>query len=68
WQRLASGESITGVFKRISRTGDTVWLNAIYNPMRNAEGNVVKVIKFATDITTQQDILAESNLSLSYKE
>ncbi|MDX2196558.1 MAG: GAF domain-containing protein, partial [Cytophagales bacterium] len=23
WQRLASGESITGVFKRISRTGDT---------------------------------------------
>jgi PAS domain S-box-containing protein len=60
WTRLASGESLTGIFKRVSSTGDTVWLNAIYNPIRNAYGEVIKVVKFATDITEQQEMLAES--------
>ncbi len=60
WKRLSSGESITGIFKRVSATGETVWLNAIYNPILNASGEVVKVVKFANDITTQQEIVAES--------
>ena len=60
WSRLASGQSITDVFKRISSTGDTVWLNAIYNPIKNANGEVIKVVKFATDITEQQEMLAEN--------
>jgi methyl-accepting chemotaxis protein len=59
WKRLASGESLTGIFKRISAAGDTVWLNAIYNPILNATGEVIKVVKFATDITAQQEMLAE---------
>jgi PAS domain S-box-containing protein len=60
WKRLASGESITGIFKRISSVGDTIWLNAIYNPILNANGDVLKVVKFATDITQQQEMLAEN--------
>jgi PAS domain S-box-containing protein len=61
WTKLASGEAITGIFKRISSSGKVVWLNAIYNPILNANGDVVKVIKFATDITLQQEMLAESS-------
>ncbi|MBT1706350.1 PAS domain-containing protein [Chryseosolibacter indicus] len=59
WTTLASGKSITGVFKRIDSAGKTVWLNAIYNPILNAGGEVVKVIKFATDITAEQELIAE---------
>ncbi len=59
WKRLSSGESISGIFKRIDSSGKTVWLNAIYNPILNANKDVVKVIKFATDITKQQELLAE---------
>lgn len=54
WARLAGGESLTGVFKRVASTGETVWLNAIYNPIRNSNGEVVKVVKFATDITVEK--------------
>ncbi len=54
WARLAGGESLTGVFKRVASTGETVWLNAIYNPIRNSNGQVVKVVKFATDITVEK--------------
>ncbi|MBX2946856.1 MAG: PAS domain-containing protein [Cyclobacteriaceae bacterium] len=59
WLRLAAGESITGTFKRIASTGKTIWLNAIYNPILNANGDVAKVIKFATDITIEREMLAE---------
>jgi methyl-accepting chemotaxis protein len=59
WERLAHGEKTTGIFKRISLKGKTIWLNAIYNPILNANGTVYKVLKFATDITAQQEMLAE---------
>ena len=60
WNRLASGESIKGVFKRLSQDGKIKWLNAIYNPILDAAGNVIKVVKFATDITLEQEMMAES--------
>lgn len=60
WSRLAKGEAITGVFKRIDSVGNTIWLNAIYNPIFNANKQVVKVVKFATDVTAEQELLAET--------
>lgn len=60
WSRLAAGESITGIFKRVSASGSTVWLNAIYNPIFNSDNKVIKVVKFATDITAEQEMLSES--------
>src|SRR5690606_30128907 len=60
WSRLASGQSITGVFRRIAKDGSVVWLNAIYNPVFNATGEVVKVVKFANDITKEQEMMAET--------
>ncbi len=54
WSRLAKGEEQKGSFKRQNLKGEVVWLNAIYNPIRNSDGKVIKVIKFATDITSQK--------------
>lgn len=60
WQRLGDGDSITGLFSRVNSKGDFVWLNAIYNPITDAKGNVVKVVKFATNVTQQQEMSAEN--------
>ncbi|MBX2966477.1 MAG: GAF domain-containing protein [Cyclobacteriaceae bacterium] len=51
WKNLAAGKTNSGVFKRTSSSGDTIWLNGIYSPIRNTNGDVVKVVKFATDVT-----------------
>lgn len=51
WKRLSHGEYKQGKFLRRNAKGDTVWLEATYNPIFDDEGNVVKVVKFATDIT-----------------
>jgi methyl-accepting chemotaxis protein len=51
WDDLGSGQHKTGRFLRKNSSGGSVWLEASYNPVFDSLGNVVKVIKFATDIT-----------------
>nr|WP_284439660.1 PAS domain-containing methyl-accepting chemotaxis protein [Paraglaciecola sp. G1-23] len=51
WHKLNSGEFISGRFERINKNGDSVWLDATYNPIFNTEGQLYKIIKFATDHT-----------------
>ena len=51
WRELGKGEFKTGRFKRVSKHGQPVWLEASYNPIFDSNGRVVKVIKFASDIT-----------------
>jgi len=51
WQTLASGQFQSNQFKRISKTGNEVWIQASYNPMLDASGKVYRVVKYATDIT-----------------
>ncbi|MGM0450461.1 MAG: methyl-accepting chemotaxis protein [Pseudomonadota bacterium] len=53
WSQLASGHFRSGQFRRLCRDGADIWLEATYNPVFNAEGEVMKVIKFASDITHQ---------------
>jgi len=51
WEKLRQGEFHAGRFRRKSRTGRTVWIQASYNPVLGPSGMPLKVIKFATDIT-----------------
>jgi len=51
WDRLRQGEFITGKFHRKNKHGDSVWLEASYNPIFDPNGNLYKVIKFANDVT-----------------
>ena len=53
WQRLGRGEFAAGEFRRIARGGREVWIQASYNPITDADGTVLKVVKFAADITAQ---------------
>ena len=51
WKELARGSLSSGEFKRIHKNGSKIWLEASYNPILDANGNPVKVVKFATDVT-----------------
>ncbi|MGB5622493.1 MAG: PAS domain S-box protein [Gammaproteobacteria bacterium] len=53
WQKLGRGEYVADEFKRISKDGAEVWLQASYNPILDLEGKPLKVVKFASDITTE---------------
>lgn len=53
WISLARGEFRRDRFLRLNRRGDEVWLEASYNPVRDEQGRVVKIVKIATDITAQ---------------
>lgn len=50
WQQLARGNIKQGKFERRTKAGETIWLEATYNPIIE-NGDVVKIIKFASDIT-----------------
>lgn len=51
WRRLAQGEFIANEFVRYGKGGKEVWIQAAYNPIRDPNGRVYKVVKFATDVT-----------------
>jgi methyl-accepting chemotaxis protein len=54
WASLNHGDFQAGEFKRIGRGGKEVWLQASYNPIFDFSGKVIKVVKFATDVTRQK--------------
>ncbi len=64
WARLNSGERISAVFKRVDKLGKVIWLQASYNPIRDAAGRVYKVVKFAQDITKTRNM---ANLASALK-
>jgi methyl-accepting chemotaxis protein len=48
WANLAKGKPVKGIFNRVTLSGQIVNLNAIYNPIPNATGEIIKVVKYAT--------------------
>ncbi|WP_397570076.1 methyl-accepting chemotaxis protein [Schlesneria sp. T3-172] len=51
WNALRRGEFQAGHFRRLTKGGTEVWLQATYTPIRNNSGKLVGVTKFATDVT-----------------
>jgi len=58
WRDLAAGEFCANEFMRLSKTGNQVWIQAAYNPIMNDRGEVVKVVKFATDVTARMTAIS----------
>lgn len=53
WQALNRGEFKVQTFKRIGKGGKVIWIEASYNPVLNGDGRVVKVVKYAIDVTSK---------------
>lgn len=64
WSRLKRGEFQSGTFERINSKGESVWLEASYNPIKDAAGHVVKVVKYAMDVTAKVQQESEANAKL----
>src|SRR3546814_4519077 len=53
WEKLGRGEYDAGQYRRIRKDGSDVWIQASYNPICDEMGRPFKVVKYATDVTTQ---------------
>ncbi len=51
WRQLNAGQFLASEFKRIAKGGKEVFIQASYNPVFDFKGRVIKVVKFATDVT-----------------
>ena len=54
WQALNRAEFSTGEYKRIGKGGREIWIQASYNPILDLNGKPIKVVKYATDITSKK--------------
>ncbi len=66
WEKLAAGEFDANQYKRVGKNGAEIWIQATYNPILDAKGKAFKVVKFATDVTTQ--VLANQALKAAVQE
>ncbi|MGY2050743.1 methyl-accepting chemotaxis protein [Methylobacterium sp. JK268] len=51
WENLRRGDFQSAEYRRIGKGGREVFIQATYNPILDAAGRLVKVVKFATDVT-----------------
>jgi methyl-accepting chemotaxis protein len=56
WTDLNAGVYQTAEYKRIAKGGREVWIQASYSPIFDLNGKLVKVVKYATDVTRQKDL------------
>jgi methyl-accepting chemotaxis protein len=51
WNELKEGRYQSAEFKRVRKDGREIVISASYNPILDINGKVMKVVKFATDVT-----------------
>ncbi|MFP6846956.1 MAG: PAS domain-containing methyl-accepting chemotaxis protein [Thalassolituus sp.] len=51
WRNLANGTTMNGEYKRVKGDGETLWLEASYAPVIDANKNIIKILKIAHDVT-----------------
>ncbi|AZS80934.1 methyl-accepting chemotaxis protein [Achromobacter spanius] len=65
WHKLGQGAYDAGRYRRVRKDGRDVWLQASYNPIFDKHGRPLKVVKYATDITDQQQRQADTEGQLA---
>jgi methyl-accepting chemotaxis protein len=64
WRSLRDGKFLVDEFVRYGKSGQAVYLNASYNPIRDDRGKVIKIVKFATDVTDRVNAVASLGKAL----
>ncbi|PJE56323.1 methyl-accepting chemotaxis protein [Marinomonas sp. BSi20584] len=65
WDGLKSGKSFSGTFLRFKKNKQSVYLAANYFPVSDDNGNVIKILKIASDITEVEESLESKNAILN---
>jgi len=65
WAELRAGKYVSGTFQRLTGSGKTIWLEASYNPVLDERGAVLKVVKYALEVTDKvaQEAATRSKLA-----
>ncbi len=58
WADLNAGTFQQAEYKRVGKGGRAVWIQASYNPIFDLNGKPFKVVKYATDVSEQKQLLA----------
>jgi len=66
WRKLNAGEFVSAEFKRVGKGGKEVWIQASYNPIFDHAGRVIKIVKFATDVTGRVKAVDEIAVGLDH--
>lgn len=53
WQKLRRGEFHSATYTRLGKNGREVFIHATYNAIKNDEGVPFKVVKYATNVTSE---------------
>ena len=66
WSALREGQYMSAKFQRVARDGSPVWIQASYNPIYDLNGEPFKIVKIATDISS--DVARAADLSRAQRE
>jgi len=67
WETLNRGEFFVGTYTRVNKRGEEVYIQASYNPIKDADGRPYKVVKYAMDMSEVIRVIkamAKGDLSL----
>ncbi|MBX9933904.1 MAG: PAS domain S-box protein [Methylobacterium sp.] len=64
WSELATGAFKSGEYRRLSKSGKPIWLQATYNPILDRNGRTRKIIKIAADVTEQHAVSTDAKRKL----
>jgi methyl-accepting chemotaxis protein len=59
WADLNAGKAFSKVFRRVTKTGQNVWIQAVYSAIKDEMGRVVKIVKIASDVTAERTAAAD---------
>jgi methyl-accepting chemotaxis protein len=65
WRRLRSGLHDAGLYRRLAKGHVVVWVQATYNPVFDANGRPVKIVKYATVTSAEVLDAAPAKLSIA---
>lgn len=64
WKGLGEGRFVADQFTRFGKGGRRINIQASYNPIMDTDGKVLKVVKFATDVTERIRVIEELGAGL----
>ena len=68
WETLRTGDFHKGEYRRVTKSGEEIWIEASYNPIIDDAGNIEMIVKIATDVTERRlarDAVAAALVSMA---
>lgn len=59
WEKLRRGDCVRGEFARLAKDGSDVFIDAVYQAVVDADGQVAKIVELARNITQRVNTQAE---------